>query len=108
MHPFSDTIATVNQPLVPENNLDAPRCMTHLRQVLNSIGRANMLGGGIKVRATDVVISNIGDGVDGKKVQIAGWIRERKDGSGKYMSLKFSEPKDSPKPSAASTEEVPF
>lgn len=46
--------------------------------------------------------------IDGKKVVIAGWIRERKDGSGKYMSLKFSEPKDSPKPSAASTEEVPF
>lgn len=47
--------------------------------------------------------------IEGKKMKIAGWIRDRKDGSGKYMSLKFEVMEDKQVSQAASNdEEVPF
>tara|TARA_R110000824_G_scaffold16422_1_gene68091 strand:+ start:398 stop:649 length:252 start_codon:yes stop_codon:yes gene_type:complete len=52
--------------------------------------------------------------VNGKKMQIASWINTSKDGSKKYMSLKFSEFKPKEEVGSVSTtgdikvEEIPF
>ena len=47
--------------------------------------------------------------IEGKKMKIAGWIRDRKDGSGKFMSLKFEVMEENQvSQSAANNEEVPF
>tara|TARA_R110002020_G_scaffold46275_5_gene131793 strand:- start:1621 stop:1779 length:159 start_codon:yes stop_codon:yes gene_type:complete len=52
--------------------------------------------------------------VNGKKMQIASWINTSKDGSKKYMSLKFSEFKPKEDVGSVSTtgnikvDEIPF
>lgn len=40
--------------------------------------------------------------INGTPMWISAWIRDKKDGSGKFMSLKF-EPKDAPKQDAHNT-----
>jgi uncharacterized protein (DUF736 family) len=48
--------------------------------------------------------------IGGKEYLIAAWIRERKDGSGKFLSMKFeeAESKQAQSKSKSSSEEVPF
>ena len=90
MHALSNTVTTVKQTLVPENNFDAPRCIAHLWLVPIVIGRTKELLKCIKVRMRNAVISNVRDGVDGQEVEgqwvrrMVGWrqwnVRWREDG----------------------------
>lgn len=48
--------------------------------------------------------------VNGEKLSMAAWIREKKDGSGKFMSIRFEEPREnnSSRQDKKPSEDVPF
>jgi hypothetical protein len=48
--------------------------------------------------------------IDGKDYYIDGWLKQRKDGSGHFYSLRFKAMDDSSAPAASSpkSEEIPF